>query len=406
MSMIRRTLLMSLGAASLLVGTAMAQTNEIKVGVIAPFSGPWARQGELMLKGAELAIDHINASGGIKSMGGAKLKLLTFDTSDSAEKAKNAAQRMVSQEPDLVAATGAWLSSFTLAVTEVTERAELPMTTLSYADQINTRGFKYIFQTSLHADAQAKAVLPAVLAVGERVGAKVKTAAILVDNTAAASGFAKPMREGALEKAGIKLVVDETFTPPLADATPLIQKVRSTKPDLLFLLPTAVSDDKLMIEKLSEFGMGQGKLPIVANGAHFGTPEVLKSVGPELMEGVMVSVGNWVVKGQEDILAQFKKKTGEPWMTQDSLSSYGDMWIFKEALEIAKKADRKAVADAIRSMDTTEGPAKFFPGGRIKWDEAGRRVGANVVIVQWQKGVPVPVYPPETATHAPIWPKN
>ncbi|MCX7317362.1 MAG: ABC transporter substrate-binding protein, partial [Hyphomicrobiales bacterium] len=102
MSMIRRTLLMSLGAASLLVGSAMAQTNEIKVGLIAPFSGPWARQGELMLKGAELAIDHINSSGGIKSMGGAKLKLLTFDTSDSAEKAKNAAQRMVSQEPDLV----------------------------------------------------------------------------------------------------------------------------------------------------------------------------------------------------------------------------------------------------------------------------------------------------------------
>jgi branched-chain amino acid transport system substrate-binding protein len=101
MSMIRRTLLMSLGAASLLVGTAMAQTNEIKVGLIAPFSGPWARQGELMLKGAELAIDHINASGGIKSMGGAKLKLLTFDTSDSAEKAKNAAIKRWNKNNDL-----------------------------------------------------------------------------------------------------------------------------------------------------------------------------------------------------------------------------------------------------------------------------------------------------------------
>jgi len=48
-------------------------------------------------------------------------------------KGKNAAQRMVAQETDLVAATGSYLSSFTLAVTEVTERAELPMLTLSYS---------------------------------------------------------------------------------------------------------------------------------------------------------------------------------------------------------------------------------------------------------------------------------
>ena len=57
-----------------------------------------------MLKGAQLAVDHINEQGGIKALGGAKLKLLMFDAGDSVEKAKNAAQRMVSQEPDLVGA--------------------------------------------------------------------------------------------------------------------------------------------------------------------------------------------------------------------------------------------------------------------------------------------------------------
>ena len=55
---------------------------------------------------------------------------------------------MVAQEPDLVAATGSYLSSFTLAVTEVTERAELPVLTLSYSDLLADRGFKYIFQTA------------------------------------------------------------------------------------------------------------------------------------------------------------------------------------------------------------------------------------------------------------------
>ena len=81
-----------------------------------------------------------------------KLKLVEYDTQDSAEKAKDAAQRMIAQEPDLVGGFGCWLSTFTLAATEVTERAELPWLTLSYSDLITGRGFKYVFQSSPTAD--------------------------------------------------------------------------------------------------------------------------------------------------------------------------------------------------------------------------------------------------------------
>ena len=66
-----------LSAGSLLAtaGPAAQRRREVKVGLIAPMSGPWARQGDLMLKGANLAIDDINKAGGIKALGGAKLKL-------------------------------------------------------------------------------------------------------------------------------------------------------------------------------------------------------------------------------------------------------------------------------------------------------------------------------------------
>ena len=155
-----------------------------------------------MLKGANLAIEHINAAGGIKAMGGAKMKLLMFDAGDSVEKAKNAAQRMVAQEPDLVGATGSWLSSFTLGVTEVTERADLPVLTLSYSDQITARGFKYVFQTSMPGGAQAVAAMPAILKLAEAAtGKKTATVGIIQDNTAASVSFAKPMREGGLAEA-------------------------------------------------------------------------------------------------------------------------------------------------------------------------------------------------------------
>src|SRR5258707_4261277 len=101
-----------------------------------------------MRDGAEMGVDHINAQGGIKSLGGAKLKLVVLDSGDTTEKAKNAAQRMVAQETDLVAASGAYLSSFTLAVTEVTERANLAVLNLSYSDLINHRGLEYVLQNS------------------------------------------------------------------------------------------------------------------------------------------------------------------------------------------------------------------------------------------------------------------
>src|SRR3954453_11391794 len=141
------------GAATLAGKARAADPAEVKIAMEVPLSGPWARSGLLEQMGARMAIDDVNAAGGIKALGGAKMKLLEFDASDSAEKAKDAAQRMVAQEPDLAGGFGAWLSSFTLAITEVTERAEMPWLTLSYSDAITNRGFKYVFQSSPTADA-------------------------------------------------------------------------------------------------------------------------------------------------------------------------------------------------------------------------------------------------------------
>ena len=386
---------------------AAAQTKDVEVGLIAPMSGPWARQGQVMKMAADLAIDTINRQGGIKSMGGAKLKLSVFDAGDSVEKAKNAAQRMVADAPGLVVATGAYLSSFTLAVTEVTERAALPMVTFSYSDLITSRGFKYVFQTSATGDQQAEGSLPALMEMAEKAsGKRPATVGIVMDNTAASVAFVKPIKDHQLEKLGLKLVVDETFTPPLANATPLIQKVRSARPDILFLLPTAISDAKLLLEKMNEFGLGKGKLPTVSNGAAILDPDLRSNMNVAQLEGVMSVVANWSTSSQKDAVAEFNRKTGEPWPTQHFLTTYGDIWIFKAALEAAGKADRAAVAKALRGLDLTDGAAKFFPGGRVKFDDSGRRMGASLVIVQWQNGIPITIYPAKDALSPPVWPKR
>lgn len=396
------------GALAAVAAGATAQTKEVEVGLIAPMSGPWARQGQVMKLAADMAIESVNKQGGIKSMGGAKLKLVVFDAGDSVEKAKNAAQRMVADSPNLVVATGAYLSSFTLAVTEVTERAQLPVVTFSYSDLITSRGFKYVFQTSATGVQQAEGSLPALLEMAEKAsGKRPQTIGIVMDNTAASVAFVKPMRDHQLAKLGLKLLVDETFTPPLANATPLIQKVRSAKPDLLLLLPTAIPDAKLLLEKMNEFGLGRGKLPTISNGAAILDPDLRNNMNIEQLEGVMAVVANWTTAAQKEFVEEVKKKTSEPWPTQHFVTTYGDILIFKAALEAAGKADREAVAKALHAMNLTGGPATFFPGnGKLKFDDSGRREDASLLIVQWQKGVPITVYPARDAIAPPLWPRQ
>src|SRR5262249_4170242 len=108
--------------------------------------------------------------------------------------------------------------------------------------------------------------------------------------------------------------------------------------------------------------------------------------------------------GQEDFIERFKKKTGEPFLTQDGLCGYGDVSILAAALEQAGAADKLKVADAIRAMNLTSGPAaKCFPGP-IKFDDKGRRVDVPMIFAQWQKGVPTTVFPTDLALAKAVWP--
>ncbi len=392
--------LSSLAVAGFPPAALAADPQTVSVGLIAPMSGIYARPGQVMRMGAEMAVKDINDQGGIKALGGAKLKLVVVDSGDSTEKAKSSAQRMVADYPDLVVGTGAYLSSFTLAVTEVTERAKLPVLTLSYSDQITNRGFKYIFQTSATAGKQAGIALPIILDLAEKAsGKRPKTVAILTDNTAASLSSVKAMKDGLLAQNKLELVVDETFTPPLSDASSLIQRVRSRRPDLVFFLPTVISDAKLILEKMNETNV---RIPVISFGIAIAEPDVLNTVSPQLINGVMSAVANWGAKGQEKLIQRLKTEYNEPWMTQNAISTYGDMWIMKAALEKAGKADREAVGAAMRALDA--GPTPYFPGGELKFDENGRRVGAGLTIIQWQNGVPVTVFPEELAIAKPIWP--
>jgi len=395
-------LLALLLAAPLLGPPPARAVDDVKIALVVPLSGRWARQGQLKKMGAEMAVDEINGQGGIKVLGGAKIVLREADAGDSVEKAVSAAQRVLTREK-ISAGIGAWLSSFTLGVTEVAERLQVPWLSLSYADSITERGFRYTFQTSPVSSAQAEQALDLVVELGKKNNQPIKKAAVVGDNTAATVFFFKPLREKLLQARGIELVVDEVWTPPLADATPIVQKLRAAQPDIVFYGATNFPDSIQVLQKVKEFGV---KTHIQGVGAWLVTPEYVKTVGKELLDNIQTVVAAHPVKGQEELVKRFMQRTGEPFMTQDPLCTYAHVWLIKEAIEQAKSADPKQVRDALAKIDLSTGPAaaSLYPG-RIRFDERGRRIGAVPLIVQWQNGEPYTVVPASLATRPVVWNK-
>ena len=392
------------GAVALAPRRARAQPKEVKIAMLVPLSGPWARQGILEQMGARMAIDDVNNAGGIKALGGARLKLIEYDTGDTAEKAKDAAQRMIAQNPDLVGGFGCWLSTFTLAATEVTERAHLPWLTLSYSDLITGRGYKYVFQSSPTAAQQAEETVPLVMSLALKATGKRPTKVALIgDNTAASVSFVKPITDHVLKDEKLVAVVNQVYTPPLSDATTLVQPVRSARPDFVLLTSTNVPDDKLLLDNFSQYGMPPSKLPLIGNGGHWAVPELLKNAGKEELEGMMVGLANWPGKAVEDVSKRFVARTKEPWFGHDSIFAYVHVLILKEALEHTGVADREKVNAAIHALDMTTGPALFFPGHHLQYDAQGRRIGAKMVMVQWQNARPVTVFPADVAVAQAKW---
>ena len=376
--------------------------DDVKIALVAPLSGRWARQGQLKKMGADMALEEINSQGGIKALGGAKLVLRDADAGDSVEKAVSAAQRVLTREK-ISAGIGSWLSSFTLGVTEVAERLEVPWFTLSYADNITERGFKYTFQTSPVSSLQAEQALELVTELAKKNNRPIKKAAIVGDNTAASMFFYKPLKEKLLAAKGIELVVDDVWTPPLADATAIVQKLRSTQPDLVFYGATNFPDSIQVLQKVREFSV---KSPIQGVGAWLVTPEYVKTVGKEVLDNIQTVVAAHPMKGQDELVKKFKQRTGEPFMTQDPLCTYAHVWLIKDAIEQAKSADPKAIRDALAKIDISSGPAvAAFQPARVKFDDRGRRVGASPIIVQWQGGEPFTVVPTAVATRPVSWHK-
>ena len=384
----------SVAAAPFVLSRASAQAKPINVGVIMPLSGANAQFGINSRNGIELVADEINAAGGIRALGGAKINLIVADATSVPTTAGTVAQRLITQN-DVTAILGAFASSLTIAISEVTERRDIALLTMSFADQITGRGYKNIFQVVAKASAIGKAQLDYTAAIAQASGAKIDKIAIMYEDTAYGTAQANGLRAGA-KAANVELVMDDAYPLGITDTTPLINKLRASGAQAVF--PVSYLNDSLLIIRT----MRQQKvtIPAIGGAAGYVIPDFEKGLG-EFAENVLsIDTSNYDLA--PELTDRFRKRFGY-FMVHEALEHAVCLEIVVQAIKKAKSAKAEDVAAAIRGARFTGGWINGMTGGAVQFDQTGLNVLAVPLMVQWRAKDLVTVWPKDIAKSAPIW---
>jgi branched-chain amino acid transport system substrate-binding protein len=381
-------------AAPYIISSARAAAPSVNIGVIMPLSGPNAQFGINSKNGVELVADEINSAGGIAELGGAKINLVVADATSTPTTAGTTAQRLVTQQ-EMTAVLGAFASSLTLAISEVTERRDIPLLTMSFADQITGRGYKNIFQVVPKASVIGKAQFEYTAAIAQAAGAKIDKIAIMYEDTAYGTAQANGLRAGA-KAANVELVMDDAYPLGITDTTPLINKLRASGAQAVF--PVSYLNDSLLIIRT----MRQQKvtIPAIGGAAGYVIPDFEKGLG-EFAENVLsIDTSNYDLA--PELTDRFRKRFGY-FMVHEALEHAVCLEIVVQAIKKAKSAKAEDVAAAIRGARFTGGWINGMTGGAVQFDQTGLNVLAVPLMVQWRAKDLVTVWPKDIAKGAPIW---
>ncbi len=382
-------------AMSLAFGS-FAAANTVKIGNIEPMSGPSATLGKQGKAAREMAVEEINAAGGIKALNGAKLELIYADSESKPEKGVAEAERLINTEKVHVL-TGCWNSAVTYPTTAVAERYGIPFVVpVSVSDKITDQGFKNVFRIAAKDSWWTKDQFTFLKDLQTEFGTKVETLAFVYENGDWGKGFATQWKKLA-ETAGYKVVLDEPYPSTTTDLSPVVQKIKRANPDVLMLVSNA-ADAILLTNTISEYKVKVKA--IVASGGGHADPSFMKAVGKNAQ--YLFDIVEWETDvnkpGAKEANDKYKAKNGEN-LTGEAVDAYLAMYVIKDALERAASLEPAKIREALATTNLTSGPGMIVGYDAVKFDATGQNENASPVIVQVGdvgKGL-------ERIT---IWPKN
>ncbi len=367
-------------AVSLALGTySPAKAVTVKIGNILPLSGPSATVGQQGKNAREMAVEEINAAGGIKSLGGAKLELIYADSESKPEKGVAEAERLINTEKVNVL-TGCWNSAVTYPTTAVAERYGIPFVVpVSVSDKITDQGFKNVFRIAAKDSWWTRDQFSFLADMQKEFGVKVHTLAFVYENGDWGTGFAKQWKMLA-EKNGYKVVLDEPYPSTATDLSPVVQKIRRAHPDVLMLVSNA-ADAILLTNTIAEYKV-KVKAIITSGGGH-ADPSFLKTAGKSAR--YLFDIVEWETDinkpGAKEANEKYKAKYGQN-LTGEAVDAYVSMYVLKDALERAASLDPAKIREALATTNLTSGPGMIVGYDAVKFDSTGQNEKASLVMVQ------------------------
>lgn len=374
----------------MVLGLGCAKKGMLKVGVILPMTGTEAKFGEMEANAFRMAVEEINAKGGVK---GKKIQLLIEDDTGKPEIARSVAEKLITRDKVLVIG-GGYSSSCSYAIAGVAERFGVPFViNTGAADTITKQGWQYIFRINPPVSEYPKGMMD----FWEQV-VHPKSMAILFENTLFGTSGAKTIKKYCEQK-GIKVTDYESYEAGAVDFKPMLVKVKSHHPDIVYMI-SYIMDASLLMRQSKELDFNP-KL-FCGGAAGFTMPAFIENAG-DAAEYV-VSATLWSPKlkypGANEFYEKYSKQFG---ISPDyhAVEAYAGLYVIVDALKRARALNPEDIKNA---LDTTN---MMTPFGPVKFDNYNGFTHQNnlpTLVVQIINGKFETIWPREYASHAYIYP--
>lgn len=369
--------------ASLFSTSAMA---DVKIGVINSLSGNFAAFGQRYNTGMQVALEEINAKGGIN---GEKVELIIQDDRSEAQSALAAVESLNKQQVPLI--IGSYASGITGPVSKVATRQKIPLIVLGSADDSITKpGSDWVFRAKHNSTIVAKAYFDYFDNLRKN-NPEIKKIAVMYGNGAWPTSMSEEGIRQA-EKRGYEIVGKQAYDQGTTDFRPILNKFRAANPDIL--LTSSYADDGIAIARqIKEVGLNT---KVVAIDTASSMVSFIQQVGNPSEN--IVSAVSWSpdvkYEGTPELYERLKKKAKEDPSFYEA-EGYLALTVAADALRRAKSLDRDAVRDALTKTDLKT------PVTDVTFENYDGFKGQNPiksVIIQIQNGKHVTVFPENLAS--------
>jgi branched-chain amino acid transport system substrate-binding protein len=400
-------------ALALLADGPAAAQQPIKIGVLLPLTGPFAKNGIENWEAMQIARDMINEQGGVN---GRKIEFVHGDAT-SPTAAISEAERIITRE-GIKVTTGSFASPLAIATSQAAERhGVFHWEATGAAEIITRRGFKHTFQVGAASYRYSQAAVDFTNEVlAQKLGKPAANLriALLWENRA----FGKSVGDGVrdyMKTKGLSLVYDEGYDQFATDMTPIVQKLKDVKPDVLIAI-SFPNDAILFQRKAKELDFNVAAFIGVSAG--YSSPDLRDSIGT-MVNGIFVSdfpprVNQNVLKPEvrkvaDEFYKRYETKMKRPPAGHAS-AGFSAIWaLFTEVFPKAKSFEPAELREIALKLDLP--PGSLVNGSGIKFTnndwpqdpkDAGQNLRASIGIWQWQKDGNNQVFPQTLATHEPV----